>query len=733
MNNETQLSTFARLLATENITVLHSQDAETASFNMETRVLTLPRWKVVDSHLYDMLVGHEVAHALWTDAEIDEERKCLAACSRIDPKHPGHVLGFLNIVEDARIERMIKNKFPGLRKDFLKGYTYLHNELDLFDVACDDSVISDMGLADRLNLHFKLGILGLAEVHFTAEEQIFVTRMENTKTWQDVEDLSRDLYIKAVKEAEDMPNSLVDVTTCDGDGEGGDGSNTDMESDTGAGGPLGSNGGVRTDRMNEIPQEKESRWNESDGNVTIPIPRLENIVIGPDQISKMWDDVELHGSSKSEADKALAYWKQHCAEWMRNESGTVKNLVQQFGMKKAADEHHRTMLSKTGRLDTIKMINHKWSEDIFAKNQTIAEGKNHGIVIFVDWSGSMGGNIGQTVKQAIILAMFAKQAGIPFEVYAFSDRRLSTANMTWLQEKEVRETGGLEWESDWQFRNNDVLDQEDPPEGFHRETICSNLTLFKFLHSDMNRRDFQLACEIFYCSGVAEGGGGAVPNAPSLIYTPKALSLCGTPLDETIVAAHTVVMNFRRKYNVQIMNTAFLTDGSGASNGFRSKSIINPWTKQQYGDRPEDREERGGYSGGAHRVESTTLLLKSLKDTTGTNLIGMHLHTGRSANSAYGWWGDIGRHWRDPMPSIERSMSKMYSEENFVVATGTFAQAYDEAYIINALVSPEDDVSVLPNASEVTHTKLRNEFVKGLKKKGMSRVLVRRFIEVIAR
>ncbi len=78
-------------------------------------------------------------------------------------------------------------------------------------------------------------------------------------------------------------------------------------------------------------------------------------------------------------------------------------------------------------------------------------------------------------------------------------------------------------------------------------------------------------------------------------------------------------------------------------------------------------------------------------------------------------------------------MSKMYSEENFVVATGTFAQAYDEAYIINALVSPEDDVSVLPNASEVTHTNLRNEFVKGLKKKGMSRGLVRRFIEVIGR
>ena len=83
--NDTTISAFARLLATENIVVRHSNDAHTASFDMVERILTLPRWKGMTPALYDMLVGHEVAHALWTDATIDKETGNLAACVDIAP------------------------------------------------------------------------------------------------------------------------------------------------------------------------------------------------------------------------------------------------------------------------------------------------------------------------------------------------------------------------------------------------------------------------------------------------------------------------------------------------------------------------------------------------------------------------------------------------------------------------------------------------------------------------
>ena len=58
-------SQLAKLLATEDIIVEHKQ-CETAQFNVETRVLTLPLWEKASNDVYDMLVGHEVAHALFT-------------------------------------------------------------------------------------------------------------------------------------------------------------------------------------------------------------------------------------------------------------------------------------------------------------------------------------------------------------------------------------------------------------------------------------------------------------------------------------------------------------------------------------------------------------------------------------------------------------------------------------------------------------------------------------------
>ena len=58
----------AKLLATENLVVEH-RNVPTAQFNVDTRVLTLPNWDKASSIVYDMLVGHEVGHALFTPNE----------------------------------------------------------------------------------------------------------------------------------------------------------------------------------------------------------------------------------------------------------------------------------------------------------------------------------------------------------------------------------------------------------------------------------------------------------------------------------------------------------------------------------------------------------------------------------------------------------------------------------------------------------------------------------------
>ena len=41
---------------------LRTETLRRASFDVETRVLTLPMWELASRTVYDMLVGHEVGH-----------------------------------------------------------------------------------------------------------------------------------------------------------------------------------------------------------------------------------------------------------------------------------------------------------------------------------------------------------------------------------------------------------------------------------------------------------------------------------------------------------------------------------------------------------------------------------------------------------------------------------------------------------------------------------------------
>ena len=116
-----------------------------------------------------MKAAHEVGHALqtpqnWTEKVIK-----------------GTPFDFVNVIEDVRIEKFIQDKFPGLRRDFSRGYTEL-NDKDFFDIANRD--VNKMSLIDRLNLHFKLGYRAVVE--FTDEERMWVKAIEECDTFDNV-------------------------------------------------------------------------------------------------------------------------------------------------------------------------------------------------------------------------------------------------------------------------------------------------------------------------------------------------------------------------------------------------------------------------------------------------------------------------------------------------------------------------------------------------------------------
>ena len=168
-------SQLAKLLATEDIVVEHKQ-VESAQFNVRTRVLILPLWEKASNDVYDMLVGHEVGHALFTP---DEDWWLEYAIPQT----------FVNVVEDARIEKLMKRKYMGLAKSFYKGYSELHDE-DFFDLNGQD--IDSFNLADRANLHFKL--CSILSVSFSSSEKEIITLIQNAETFTETLFAAEALY-----------------------------------------------------------------------------------------------------------------------------------------------------------------------------------------------------------------------------------------------------------------------------------------------------------------------------------------------------------------------------------------------------------------------------------------------------------------------------------------------------------------------------------------------------------
>ena len=198
--NNNAKSFLAKLLATENISVEHKK-VKTAYFDVKSRLLVLPIWKDMNEDITDLLIAHEVGHALFTPQSGWED----AIKERNIPK------SFLNVIEDARIEKLIKRKYPGLSQSFIKGYRDLINN-DFFGTK--DKDLNDMLLIDRLNIHFKSSHVESPLTFTDSYENDVVSRMEKLETFEDVIEFADELskYCKEEQEEkeQDMQTSGFD-------------------------------------------------------------------------------------------------------------------------------------------------------------------------------------------------------------------------------------------------------------------------------------------------------------------------------------------------------------------------------------------------------------------------------------------------------------------------------------------------------------------------------------------
>ena len=185
--NKNAKSNLAKLLATENISVEHKK-VRTAYFDLKNRLLVVPIWKEMNKDILDLLLSHEIGHALFT--HMNEWRVAVE-----EEKIPH---SFLNVIEDARIEKLVKRKYPGLSQTFIKGYRDLITN-DFFKTK--DRNIDDMLLIDRLNMHFKSSYVE-SDIYFSEPEIDIVNRMKNLETFDDVKKLAKELADYSKEEAE---------------------------------------------------------------------------------------------------------------------------------------------------------------------------------------------------------------------------------------------------------------------------------------------------------------------------------------------------------------------------------------------------------------------------------------------------------------------------------------------------------------------------------------------------
>ena len=379
----TSLSIFARALASENLSFSFDKEAQTASFDIKTRHLVMPMWDV-SATVQTMLVAHEIAHALWTPYERSEE---LLTAAEKEGFIPEVLQRIVNIVEDVRIEKLMKDKYPGTRRDFFLGYKEIH-EKDMFGFG--KANLAEASLLNRINLHFKWGVPGFLDLNLSADEKRIVASIDGVTTFDESMAVAKILYAHP-----DVQQEIQQYVKSKQEGEG-----------------------HADEALNEIAKEMGDGIGKKDGGVfndhTIILTGAEDYreFIIPTSILRQ----DLLNHNEHYPDPIPGY-----RQFVKESDAFVRQLVAQFERRKAADEIRRERPKQTGNLNLDKLHQYRTHDDIFLSKIIKQDGKNHGIVFLLDMSGSMAHSLKDCFLQILQLTWFCDKAKIPYEVFGFTD------------------------------------------------------------------------------------------------------------------------------------------------------------------------------------------------------------------------------------------------------------------------------------------------------------------------
>ena len=722
-----QSSILPKLLARENISIRHG-NYHTAWFDVKNRVLGLPNWKDMGKDVYDLLCGHEVGHALFTPESgwHDSEEKLKGA-----PR------SYLNVIEDARIERDIRSTYPGLIAAMQRGYSELLKQDFFGDIHNIDW--SETKLIDKINLKTKLG--SKLEVPFNAEEKVFLDRAFANQNWDQVVQLAKDILIYTQENQEDLlkPQELPKVVQdlMDQIEEMEEGLNEESEDQ----GPQQGHDDYPADQEEEAPESGEGDEQLKDENKepnSDELPKEETLEELKQRLDKLASQPEHQPDADvSDTDEAYRAKEEDLLDKGSNDDGTtfinelrpyqIKNsvigykqlqteravrgytpeisndfkkyikdtkrsvnfAVKEFEQRKAAYRYTRATTAKTGRLDVSKLWAYKTSEDIFSQVTTLADAKNHGMIMLIDYSGSMSGSMPYVMDQILHMVHFCKAINIPFDVYGFT-------------------TQNKAFDYDCTEYQMQIQDGDLEMHNLSMPLVCS---------SSFKKKEFTDSILHMYERKNTDYWSEKAQLAKSEEYG-------STPLDQALIVSHHLVKEFKLKHGVEKMNFVTFTDGdaNGLSSIQTEAAASRKLPNKRYrSDRlaiiQKKKVKLNGY-------RATDQLLKNLSKSLNTKTMGFFMaddaYHFRSRISRLGDYCDVGHYDSD----FRKECAKEYTKNKCIHKQNAFG--YDNYYLLKGgkTLSAQDEDFDSKVDEDMSDAQLRTAFKKFSKGKKTNKVLM---------
>ena len=735
-------SQLAKLFATENLSVEHN-NVKTASFDLENRIVTLPIFKKPSGDVYDMLTAHECSHALHTP---------MKAWSKLeDPKYRAYV----NVIEDTRIDRLIQKKYPGIVRNYVNAFDILTK--DNFFGLKDKNIDTDLMLIDKINMYYKSS--KKLKFKFNKEEQSYVNRIDDIKTFTDVLKIAKELYgyqekqldqlsklpdfdnhplaknykldkngkkIQVQNSEKDNGNNFESSLPKPEDNQNKDSKQSNVGNPNGAGGDnvkVDTALDCITDKSFEQSVDKLLDTTKNYRYSTLPEPNLKNALVSYDEFLKDMKDNnnEYFKAQPNDTDthlQYLKYWnwiKQDFLKFKKDSTKTVMYLVKEFEMKKAATAYKRATTDKTGVIDSLKLKNYKFSDDIFKRLTVLPNSKNHGMIMLLDWSGSMCDIMAKTVHQLCNLVWFCQKINIPFEVYLFKDV--------------VDKADGKEY---FKLKNGNMYADKSQLVNVasHRmkKTVLHEALLHLYKMASYFNRNYNYSCD-----NIAQRGY-AIPVI-------QKYHLSSTPLNEAIIMCNKLIPLFQAKYKVEKLSFITLTDGEANSdichfnfdtsnpnnrsaNRYDAQTIIKDGKKTY--------TTVAGYEGrhyNSKRMAVTASLLKILQSKYNVTTIGFYL-TKRVNKNSFSQFVDeyISKDGKFTYNSNFEKIRKQFLKDKVLEIP---KDGYNSYYIVNAKDMDIENANLNAIKSDNTTSEIKRIFSKSMKGRLYSRVLLNKFIEQI--